>query len=201
MLALTAAATYLATTWHYRVGLFAANTIRDGRLQDAGGATWARPLSVEGLPNLHRVDDRLYRGAQPTVEGLASLRSLGVRTIVDLREHNEDAQIATASGLALRYIPLSALRAPSEESVVEFLKIAGERGNAPIFVHCRQGADRTGMMCALYRVAVQGWSKQDAIDEMTGGGFGYHQAFARLADYVRDADVQRLRRLAALPEP
>lgn len=39
----------------------------------------------------------------------------------------------------------------------------------------RHGSDRTGTMCALYRIAVQGWSKEDAIREMTAGGFGFHR--------------------------
>ena len=41
-------------------------------------------------------------------------------------------------------------------------------------MHCQQGADRTGTMMAFYRIAVQGWPKDDAIAEMKNGGYGFH---------------------------
>ena len=49
-------------------------------------ASWAKPVHIEGVPNLYRVTDGLYRSAQPTAEGLQNLkrvlRSKKVRTFV-----------------------------------------------------------------------------------------------------------------------
>jgi len=59
-------------------------------------------------------------------------------------------------------------------------------------VHCQHGADRTGMMTAIYRIAVEGWSKEDAIKEMTEGGFGFHAIWKDLPVYVRTLDVERI---------
>jgi len=61
-------------------------------------------------------------------------------------------------------------------------------------VHCERGADRTGMMCAMYRVVVCGWTKEAAIAEMEHGGFGFNPAWENLAAFVEKADVAKLKR-------
>jgi protein tyrosine/serine phosphatase len=69
-------------------------------------------------------------------------------------------------------------------------------------VHCQHGADRTGMMTAIYRIAMEGWSKDDAITEMTEGGYGFHAIWKDLVEYVRELDVERLKREAGVsPAP
>jgi hypothetical protein len=53
-------------------------------------------------------------------------------------------------------------------------------------------------MCAIYRIAVQGWSKDEAIEEMTKGGFSYHSFWRNLPDYVRKIDIEEIKRAAGL---
>ena len=164
---------------------------------------WAAPLRAPGLPNFHKVSGDLYRGAQPTPEGFRELKRLGIRTVVNLRalrsdrDELEDAG-AAAAGLALEHISFKAWHA-EDEDVVRFLKIATDQAKTPVFVHCQHGADRTGTMCAIYRMAVQGWSREDAIREMTEGGFGYHSIWKNLISYLQALDVEKLRREAGLP--
>ena len=67
-----------------------------------------------------------------------------------------------------------------------------------VLVHCQHGADRTGLLVAVYRVVVQGWSKERAIDEMTNGGFGFHPVWKNLVAYLRHLDVARIRAEAGL---
>ena len=69
-----------------------------------------------------------------------------------------------------------------------------------MLVHCWHGADRTGMMCAVYRLAVEGWTKEEAIEELTEGGYGFHSVWKNIVPYVRDLDVERLREKAGLAE-
>lgn len=159
---------------------------------------WAKPLTRPGLPNLFRVSDKYYRGAQPTPEGIKKLPKLGVRTIVNLRSlHSDDV-----SGLPLSYqqIRVKAWHAEHEDAV-RFLKIVTAPANQPVFVHCQHGADRTGMMTAVYRIVVQGWSKEDAIREMTEGGYGFHPEWENLVDFVRKVDVKALRHEVGIPAP
>jgi len=65
--------------------------------------------------------------------------------------------------------------------------------NGPFLIHCQHGADRTGLMTAMYRILEQGWSPEDALQELTDGGFGYHSMWKNIIDYVRSADVDKLK--------
>lgn len=152
---------------------------------------WAEPLSRLGLPNLHRVSPVYYRSAQPTREGMQEAVKLGVRTVVNLRAVTSDRALLEDLPLRYEHISVKAWHAEDEDAV-RFLRIVSDPAYQPVLVHCQHGADRTGMMTALYRIAIQGWSKQDAIAEMTQGGFGYHAIWGNLVGYVRQADVPRL---------
>ncbi len=164
----------------------------------AAGRAWAQPLARPGLPNLHRVSPELYRGAQPTAEGMAQLRALGVRTVVNLRASHSDSDKLAGTGLRYVPIPVTAVGI-GDDDVARFLRVAADPAAQPVFVHCQHGADRTGLMVAMYRVAVQGWEREAAIDEMLHGGFHFHGIYEPvLAGYVRTVDLARLRELAGL---
>jgi protein tyrosine/serine phosphatase len=84
-----------------------------------------------------------------------------------------------------------------EDYVVRFLNIVNNPANQPVLLHCKHGSDRTGMMTAIYRIVEQGWSKQDAIAEMTQGGFGYHPIWSNLIRYIEKMDVADIKRKLA----
>jgi len=156
---------------------------------------WATPLSRDGLSNLAAIEPDLYRGAQPLPEGFASLRAMGVRTIVNLRVAHSDLDEMREVGLAegtFDYveIPMIASR-PDLEKARAFLAIARDAAKRPLFFHCKHGADRTGAMAAAYRVAVQGWAPEDAVAEMTDGGFGYHAVFYEIPRFVMGSGALR----------
>jgi len=166
-----------------------ANAERDPR--------WAEPLARDGLPNLARIEPDLYRGAQPEPSGFVALRELGVKTIVNLRSDHSDRDDAAAAGLPdgafeLVELPMLASRV-GEEDVRAFLAVAVDPAKRPLLFHCKHGADRTGAMAASYRVVAQGWTADDAIDEMTSGGFGFHSVFRNLPELVRGLDAAALR--------
>ncbi len=154
--------------------------------------TWAVKLEQPGLPNLHKVNDKLYRGAQPTAEGIRSLEKLGIKTIICLRSEHSDQEILRGSGLILEQIPMNAWDV-NEDAIVRFLRVATDKSRQPVFVHCQHGADRTGTMCAAYRVVVDGWTKQEAVNEMTKGGFGFHSIWFNLPRLIGKLDVEKVR--------
>lgn len=163
-------------------------------------ARWATPMTRPGLPNLHRVAPGYYRGAQPLAEGIAELTRLGVRTVVNLRSAHSDRELLEGHALGYESIQCKAWHA-EDEDVVKFLRIVTDPQRQPIFLHCQHGADRTGMMTAIYRIIVQGWSKDDAIAEMTQGGFGFHGVWQNLVEYVQNLDAAALASAAGLPYP
>ncbi len=159
---------------------------------------WAQPRQVSGLPNLHKVSDDLYRGAQPTAEGFKQLGSLGVKTVVNLRSfHTDEGKID--QHFRYEHIAMKAWH-PEEEDVVRFLRIVTDPKCVPVLVHCQQGADRTGTMCAIYRIAVQGWSKEQALREMQDGGYGFHGAWQDLVQFVNDLDIDRIKQKAGIKD-
>ena len=159
---------------------------------------WASAIEKPGLPNLHRVAAGVYRGAQPTAEGMRELERMGVKTVINLRSfHSDKDEIGNAKLTAIS-IPMNAWSRHTEEEVVQFLRIVTDEERRPVFFHCQHGADRTGVMCAAYRVAVDGWTKDEAIREMTEGGFGFHAVWTHLPKVVREMDIEAVKKKAGL---
>jgi protein tyrosine/serine phosphatase len=158
---------------------------------------WAAKIDKPGLPNLHKVDDTLYRGAQPTAAGFKSLEMMGVKTIINLRSEHSDKDKIGDANLTAEHIPMKAWT-PTEDQAVQFLRLVAGKGRGPVFVHCQHGADRTGVMCAIYRVAVNGWTKKEAIQEMTKGGFGFHPIWVNLPKFVETLDIEAVKKKAGI---
>ena len=52
-----------------------------------------------------------------------------------------------------------------EAAVAKYFELINNPANYPIFFHCRRGADRTGAMAALYRIAIERWDARQAYSE------------------------------------
>jgi protein tyrosine/serine phosphatase len=87
---------------------------------------------------------------------------------------------------------------PEDEDVIRWLQVVTDKSKQPIFVHCQHGADRTGTMVAIYRIIVEGWSKEEAIKELTEGGFGFHSIWDELVDYIQKLDVDEIAKKAGI---
>jgi protein tyrosine phosphatase (PTP) superfamily phosphohydrolase (DUF442 family) len=161
-------------------------------------SSWALPgPEITGVANLYRVTPTLYRSAQPTQEGFAALTSrLGVRTVISLRHFHPDRPAANGLGLRLVSIPIDTWDIDqSRDKLVRALRaVRSESKNGTVLVHCEHGADRTGLIIALYRVLYEGWSKEAAIKEMQDGGYGFHAIWWRIPYAIRRVDIERLRR-------
>jgi len=161
-------------------------------------ASWAQPITLAGVPNLHKMSGNLYRSAQPTAEGMKNLKRMGVKTIVNLRSFHSDRDEIGDAPLGYEHIYMKTWH-PEHEDVVRFLKIATDPDKGPVLVHCMHGADRTGTMSAIYRVAVEGWTKEEAVREMTQGGFNFHEVWQNLPPWIADLDIEAIRKEAGIP--
>jgi hypothetical protein len=61
--------------------------------------TWAAPIVLEGVPNLYKVSDTLYRSAQPTSIGMQNLKKLGIKTVINVRTFHSDQDELKGTGL------------------------------------------------------------------------------------------------------
>lgn len=136
------------------------------------------------IPNFAVVSPSLLRGGQPREGGLAALKNAGVKTIVNLRDGEDDiaeeAEVARSLGLKYVSIPLSVFGGVKKEEIRQFLSIVDS--DEPVFVHCRQGQDRTGTMVAMYRMTQQSWTPERAYEEMRK--YGFHPIFLGLRSAV-----------------
>lgn len=161
---------------------------------------WAKSIELPGLPNFYKVSKDLYRGAQPTAEGMKELEKLGIKTVINLRAMHSDRDEIKGTTLAYEHINITTLNI-EDKHVIHFLQIVTDPNRTPVFVHCQHGSDRTGTMCAVYRIIIQDWSKDEAIEEMTKGGFGYHSIWQNLPNYVRKLNVDEIKHKARLNIP
>jgi len=117
---------------------------------------------VEGVENFGFISSDVWRGAKPTAAGLRTLADMGVRTVIDLRKDNECADIP--SGVCYVRLPVSAWRSDDVDTGAVLKAI--EDNPKPVFIHCTQGRDRTGLAIAAYRLS-QGMSQEDAMTEVS----------------------------------
>jgi protein tyrosine/serine phosphatase len=162
---------------------------------------WAVPIALDGVPNLHQITPTLYRSEQPTALGFRNLEKLGIRTVINLRAFNSDDDEVRGTSLRTERVKILTWNI-DDNHVVDVMRMLRHPENGPYLIHCQHGADRTGLMSAMYRILEQGWSVDDALAELTGGGYGYHAVWKNILRYVRSADVEGLRTaIAAASSP
>ncbi len=152
------------------------------------GMATAFGATVAGVPNFQKVNDSVYRGGQPSEEGFKSLATMGVKTVLDLRETGEHSQgqeetWVQADGMRYISLPLKGLAAPMDADVAKALAILNDPAAGPVFVHCRRGADRTGTILACYRISHDHWNNVSALKEARGLGMRFFEK--AMQNYVK----------------
>ncbi len=143
--------------------------------------------SVPGIKNFYQVDAHVYRGAQPTDEGFKYLAKIGVDTVIDLREADErsgaEEKVVRGTGMKYVNIPMTGLTPPTKAEITKILGIMKDNTTGPVFVHCKRGADRTGVVIASYRIDHDHWDNARALSEAKACGMSLFQ-FPRQS-YIR----------------
>jgi tyrosine-protein phosphatase SIW14 len=146
-------------------------------------SAWASSQS-ENLPNFQKVDDYVYRGAQPKINGFEDLAERGIKTVVDLRdigEHSQADEQKAVTDLGMRYVsvPMQGMATPKGQQIAAVLALLNDVTSGPVFVHCKRGADRTGTVIALYRIVHDGWDSKRALSEAKSYGMSAFQGAMR----------------------
>lgn len=159
-------------------------------------AGWAQPVPSKSLKNLYKLDDKLYRSAQPDKAGFRELEALGIKNVLNLRSLHKDKP-GKGSALTLYSVEMEASDI-TEEQVTEALRFI-HKAKGPVLVHCWHGSDRTGIVSAMYRIVFQGWTKEEAVEELVDGGYGYHSIYTNIPKVVRRADIEEIKKKVLAP--
>jgi protein tyrosine/serine phosphatase len=135
----------------------------------ASGGGASPTVSAPGVPNFHRVNDDIYRGGQPTAQGFRTLAKLGIKTVLDLRTSSGPSfwEKKEVKSVGMRYVqlPLYGDENPTPSEIKTAFAVLDDKSQAPIFIHCHAGKDRTGMIIGCYRIFHDGWPTQKALAE------------------------------------
>ena len=157
--------------------------------------------SVPGIKNFDQVDAHVYRGGQPTDEGLQYLAKLGVKTIVDLREtgdrSNAEERVVTGAGMKYVNVPMTGLTPPTDAEITGILAMLEDNTTGPVFVHCLRGADRTGAVIAAYHIDHDKWDNARALNDAKAHSMSFFQ-FPR-QNYIKNFRPPAVDAKATLP--
>lgn len=151
---------------------------------------------TRAIPNFDLVNQHIWRGGAPGKAGVAKLAQNGVKTIIDLRMTGVGtmAEEADAKALGLNYvhIPMT-FNCPPVNTVAQFMHVATNPLNQPVYVHCRQGADRTGTLIGIMRITQDHWSFRQAYSEMRQHHFKpwFGNLSKMVANYENNRQSQR----------
>ena len=151
---------------------------------------WAQPVGDQY--NLHQMTPTLYRSALPDSNAAPLLEKLKIGTVINFLPES-DASWLKAPGVRQVQLAYRTNHVDDTDVLAALRAIQEAQANGPVLMHCKHGSDRTGLMAAMYRVVVQGWSKEEALNEMTLGGFGTSNGFKDGIRYMMKADIDKLR--------
>lgn len=152
---------------------------------------WATP--IDKASNLYRITPQLYRSAQIDKKDIALLQSLGIKTVVSLRALHSDRKLFKNSGIRMGRIKVIIWKINDDHVVRALRAIRVAEKDGAVLLHCQHGADRTGLVSAMYRILYQNWTREQALDELLNGGFGYHSLWKNIPEYLKKVDVETVR--------
>lgn len=150
-----------------------------------------RIYNLPGLSNVGRVAPGVLRGAQPDKDGYATLKKMGIKTVIDMRTTDNEKKLVEAAGMKAIAVPIEMTRNGLKEKVDKVVALMADPANQPVYVHCRHGQDRTGIVVAAFRMKQQGWSLADAEAEMQA--FGFNDVWVNFKKFIREygAEIKR----------
>jgi len=155
-------------------------------------ANWAQKLNTNTFTNLYKINDSLFRSEQPDSLDINFLKQLGIKSVLNLRKHHNDIDFLNSKDFNLYEIEMNAY-CIKDKDVIAALKIL-KTAPKPLLFHCKHGSDRTGLIAAMYRMVFQGWTKEQALEELKQGKYGFHTVFINIPSYIRNVDVESIKK-------
>lgn len=150
-------------------------------------STPAIALSSVHISNFGRINDNYFRGAQPKGSDYRDLSALGVKTVINLTSsdnQSDERAMVEQAGMNYVQIPMTTHVPPTQEQIKQFLSLVSNPASEPVYVHCVGGKHRTGVMTAVYRMTLNGWSADQAFKEMKQYKFGWEAMHPEFKKFV-----------------
>ncbi|MBN6074850.1 dual specificity protein phosphatase family protein [Aggregatibacter actinomycetemcomitans] len=162
---------------------------------------WATLISEQ--ENLYRIDDNFYRSEQLDRRAEPLLEKLNIKTIVNLRffDRNNDKQAFGHKNIKLINTPLLTWTINTKEIADILWQIHQHQKDGPVLVHCYHGADRTGLVVAMYRVVYQNWNLNEAKREMQQAPYGYHTLWKNIDNFFTEKNIEKIKAQLAQLSP
>lgn len=183
----SAAATVSASSTHSVTQAGKISKISTEAVLPYGAKASERILGLPGLKNVGRVSPLIFRGAQPAPEGYTTLKKMGIRTVLNLRTSGSEKKQVEAAGMRSVEISIKMSGDVTREKIDRIVAIMADPANQPVFVHCKLGKDRTGIVVAAYRMKVEGWPLNLAESEMES--FGFNGIWINFKSFIRSYSV------------
>lgn len=153
---------------------------------------WA--ISIDKNHNFYQVDKQLFRSERFKTDNSDLLKKHGVQTIINLRHQNTD-NLSSQDFRLINY-PLKTWAVTPEQLADILVLINNEQKQGKtVLIHCYHGADRTGIVIAMYRIIEQNWTIEQAKQEMLQGGYGFHKIWKNLSNLLTEQKVSEIRKL------
>ena len=171
--------------------IFLTPAVCHGQYKTSGIKNSAVKVNTTSLTNLYKVTDSIYRSEQPDKKAFRELSLLGIKSVLNLRNSHADPK--NLQGTAMQFFSVSMqAKHCTDTAIITALKIL-INAPKPILVHCRYGADRTGLVIAMYRIIIENWSKEQALDELQNGGFHFHKSYKNIPEFINTASLENIR--------
>lgn len=154
---------------------------------------WAE--SINPRNNLYQVTSSLYRSEQPKRFSVTELENLNIRTVINLRDWHKDDKVLGKTGIRLIHVPIKTWNIHDQQIAQALIEIDKGRQYGKVLVHCQHGADRTGLVIAMYRIIYQHWPLEKAKLEMKQGGYGFHPIWKNIDHFFTIKHVDAIRAL------
>jgi uncharacterized protein (TIGR01244 family) len=158
-----------------------------GQASQGPPSTRVADLKKIKIGNFGQVNANYYRGEQPKDGDYAVLAAVGIQTVIDLQadgDNDHEAQLVEAAGMTFYRIPMTPRVAPTPDQIAQFMTIVTDAARQPVYVHCAGGKHRTGVMTAVYRLEHDGWTADQAYQEMKRYKFGWSIWHPEFKDFV-----------------
>jgi protein tyrosine/serine phosphatase len=124
---------------------------------------------------------------------------MGIKTVIDLRGGSlhapRERRLVEQAGMHYVEQQLSGFFDPSYQTIAKLLAVMEDPAAAPVFVHCRRGADRASVLIACYRMVHDHWTNRRAYEEARANGLSRLEVL--MSRFILHFDATRVK----LPTP